>query len=462
MLIRPSQWIAAIGGLLLLANAAVAQPKLNVLFFMSDDMRTDLACYGHPQVKSPHIDALAKSGVLFDRAYCQYPLCNPSRTSMLNGRYPTSTDVLDNRLWFGALHPEFVSLPKHFKNNGYASLRCGKIFHGGIDDAEAWDEGSEPRNFEGERAPDRKNAVDRRITSDRIIALEGDGESHGDYKVADRAIAYLRAHQDKPFFLACGFSKPHSPPTAPQKFLDLYDPGRIPLPASFQARAAAPDGHPTSAITPNGDLFIQRDATPEEAKKVIAAYWASITFTDANLGRVMAEVDRLKLRDKTVILFWGDHGYHLGEFGKWSKHGSLYEVGTRVPLILALPGAKGNGGVVLKPVQMIDVYPTLCELCGLKPPPGLQGHSLKPLLENPQAEWKHAAFSVAGNRQKLGVAVRTEKYRYAEWNGGEAGAMLFDETADPTESTNLVNDSKYAQVKDELSRLVRQLPGLRR
>lgn len=445
--------------LCLAANVDAAE-KLNVLFFMSDDMRPDLGCYGHPQVKSPNIDALARSGVLFDRAYCQYPLCNPSRTSMLNGRYPTTTDVLDNRLWFGALHPDFVSLPKHFKNNGYTTLRCGKIFHGGIDDAEAWTEGGEPRNFEGERAPDPKNAKNRVSQSDRIVVLDGDGESHGDYKTADRAIAYLREHKDGPFFLACGFTKPHSPPTAPQKYFDLYDPGKIPLPASFQARASAPATHPAASITPNGDLFIQRDATREEAQKVIQAYWASISWTDWNLGRVMAEVDRLKLREKTVILFWGDHGYHLGEFGKWSKHGSLYEVGTRVPLIVALPGAKGNGGIAPKPVQMIDVYPTLCELCGVKLPAGLQGHSLAPLLQNPHAEWTYPAFSVAGGRQKLGVAVRTEKYRYAEWNGGKDGAMLFDETADPTESTNLVDDPKFTAVKDELSKLVRQLPGV--
>jgi iduronate 2-sulfatase len=439
-----------------------AEGKLNVLFFMSDDMRPELGCYGHPTVKSPNIDALAKAGVRFDRAYCQYPVCNPSRTSMLNGRYPTSTDVLDNRTWFGALHPEFVSLPRHFKNNGYASLRCGKIFHGGIDDADAWDEGGEPRNFDGERQPDPKNVKNRASQSDRIVVLEGDGQSHGDYKTAERAIDYLRRHKDQPFFLACGFTKPHSPPTAPQKFFDLYEPGRIPLPASFQARAAAPAGHPSGAITPNGDLFIQRDASREEAQKVIEAYWASISWTDWNLGRVIAEVDRLNLRDKTVILFWGDHGYHLGEFGKWSKHGSLYEVGTRVPLVILAPGAKGNGGVAAKPVEMLDVYPTLCELCGLKPPAGLQGNSLAPLLQNPQGEWTHPAFSVAGSRQKLGVAVRTDKFRYAEWNGGQAGAMLFDEVNDPTESKNLVDDPKYAAVKEELSKLVRQLPGVKK
>jgi iduronate 2-sulfatase len=448
--------------ILVLAPALhAADAKLNVLFLMADDMRPELGCYGHPQVQSPNIDALAKAGVRFDRAYCQYPLCNPSRSSLLTGRYPTTTDVLNNQLWVGGLHPEFVTLPRHFKNHGYVALRCGKIFHGGIDDAEAWDEGGEPRNFDGATAPDRKNVKDRISQSDRIVVLPGDGASHGDNKTADRAIDYLGRYQDKPFFLACGFTKPHSPPTAPQRFFDLYEPSKIPLPASFQARAAAPAGYPPSSITPNGDLFIQRDATPEEAKQVIEAYWASISYTDWNLGRVIAELDRLKLREKTVILFWGDHGYHLGEFGKWSKHGSLYEVGTRVPLMIALPGAKGNGQTVVKPVETVDLYPTLCELCGLQPPPGLQGHSLAPLLQNPQGEWTHPAFSVAGNRKNLGVAVRTDKYRYAEWNGGENGAMLFDEISDPMESKNLADDPKFAAVKAELSKLARDLPGVK-
>jgi len=438
------------------AGVASADPpkKLNVLFLMSDDMRPALGCYGHPVVKSPNLDALAKAGVRFDRAYCQYPLCNPSRTSLLTGRHPTTTGVLDNTTDFRTAHPDWVSLPQHFKDNGFASLRCGKIFHGGIDDPKAWTDGGDPPRKGG--PPKKLDPQERRKRSDRVVVLDGDGESHGDYATADRAIDYLRKHKDRPFFLACGFTKPHSPPTAPKKFFDLYDPAAIPLPKTFAARPAAPAGFPKGSITPNGDLFIQRDATEDEAKKVLQAYYASTSWTDWNVGRVLAELDRLGLRESTVVVFWGDHGYHLGEFGKWAKHGSLYEVGTRVPLIVCAPRSKAGGSVVTSPVQALDLYPTLCELCGLAPPEGLEGHSLKPLLDDQKAAWHHPAFSVAGNVKNLGVAVRTKQYRYAEWAGGKSGAMLIDAAADPDETRNLIDDPKFAGVWAELAALARK------
>ncbi len=430
----------------------------NVLFFLIDDLRPELGCYGNTHVKTPNIDALAKAGVRFERAYCQFPLCNPSRSSMLTGRHPPVTGVLDNSTWFGATHPDFVSLPRHFKDKGYSVLRTGKVFHGGIDDVDAWTEGGEKRTFEG-AISDRKPPVNQKQNSDRIVTLEGDGESHQDYKTATRAIDYLRRHGkgDKPFFIACGFTKPHSPPTAPKKFLDMYDPKSVPLPPDFQPRPTVPEGFPKPSVpVRNGDLFVDRDASPEEAREVIRAYWASLTWTDWNLGRVIAELDTLKLRENTIIVFWGDHGYHLGEKGKWSKHGSLWEIGTRVPLIVIDPQAKGNGSSSPRPVQSLDLFPTLCELCGLPTPGGLAGHSLKPLLANPQAEWSHPAFSVFGNAKGVsGVAVRTQQYRYVEYDGGKAGAMLFDEQADPNEMKNLVDDPKLAAVKSELSKLAK-------
>lgn len=446
--------------LLLAAVGTAAEPprRRNVLLLMADDLRPSLGCYGQSEVKSPHIDALARAGVRFDRAYCQYPLCNPSRTSFLTGRHPTTTGVLDNTGDFRALHPDWVSLPQHFKNNGYVTLRTGKIFHGGIDDPEAWTEGGEPPRKAGQprRTVDR---AERRKRSDRIVVLDGNGESHGDYKTADRAIEFLREHRDEPFFLACGFTKPHSPPIAPQKFFDLYDPAALTLPRTFAATAAAPAGFPERSITPNGDLFIGRAATEPEAKEMLRAYYASTSWTDWNLGRVIAELDRLGLRENTIIVFWGDHGYHLGEFGKWAKHGSLFETGTRVPLIVVNPGASGNGHVVPAPVQSLDLYPTLCALCGLEPPAGLEGHNLTPLLDDPDARWNHPAYSVAGNRKNLGVAVRTPRYRYAEWNGGKDGAMLIDITADPDETRNLVDDPQYASIRNKLATLARQHAG---
>jgi arylsulfatase A-like enzyme len=446
---------------LLLTSAApawAAEAPKNVLFLMSDDMRPVLGCYGHTVVKSPNLDALARAGVRFDRAYCQYPLCNPSRTSLLTGRHPTTTGVLDNTADFRTAHPDWVTLPEHFRANGYVTLRTGKIFHGGIDDVQSWTEGAEARPRPG--AVKKVDPQQRIRQSDRRVVLEGDGEAHGDYKVADRAIQFLRQYKDRPFFLACGFTKPHSPPTAPKKYFDLYDPAQLALPRTFAATPAAPEGFPRISITPNGDLFINREASADEAKQMLQAYDASVSWTDWNVGRVVAELDRLGLRGKTIIVFWGDHGYHLGEFGKWAKHGSLFEVGTRVPLIVVAPGARGNGTAVAAPVQALDLCPTLCELCGLKPPAGLEGHSLRPLLEDPTIRWEHPAYTVTGNARNLGVAVRTARYRYAEWAGGKNGAMLIDEAADPDEMVNLVDDPRYAAVRAELSTLVRRhTPG---
>lgn len=440
--------------LLLVASSAFAADRPNVLFLMSDDLRTELGCYGVEGIKTPNIDALAAAGVKFERAYVQYPLCNPSRSSMLNGRYPTTTGVLDNNTWFGAEHPDFVSLPRLFKNNGYASLRSGKIFHGGIDDFDAWTEGGEERNFSGGTS-NRQPPANRARQSDQIVVLKGDGESHGDYKAADKAIDYLQRYKDKPFFIACGFTKPHSPPTAPKKFFDQYDVASIPLPPDFAATPAAPPGFPPASITPNGDLFINREASEAEAREMKRAYWASASFTDWNVGRVLAELDRLGLRENTIVLFWGDHGYHLGEKGKWAKHGSLYEVGDHVPLMIQAPGVKGNGKACPRVVEAVDLYSTLVELCGLPKPEGLEGDSLVPLLNDPQAAWERPAFTVYGGKKGVtGAAVRTDRYRLAEYTGDRGGLMLFDEQADPHELKNLANDPAHAKTVAELRKLV--------
>ncbi len=438
--------------------AATRKPSYNVLFIASDDLRPELGCYGNPMVETPNIDRLASRGARFERAYAQYPLCNPSRTSLLTGRYPTQTGVMDNETWFRAAHPEFVSLPQHFKANGYATLRAGKIFHGGIDDTDSWTEGGEARGFAGARRPPGVNRPDRAAQSDRIVVLEGEGESNGDYRTATRAIEYLERYKDRPFFLAVGFAKPHSPPAAPKKFFDLYDPAKIRLPPDFAPRPAAPPGFPEISIPRrNADLFIGREASEAEAKEMIRAYYASISFMDAQVGRVLDALDRIGLRDRTIIVFWGDHGYHLGEKGKWSKAYSLYEVGARVPLIIAAPGVKP--GVSGRAVQLLDLYPTLVELCALPRPPGIEGHSLAPLLRDPQAKWSHPAFTVTRYQDKIGKSVRAERWHYVEWDGGKAGAMLFDHSRDPFELKNLAGDPAFARQVREMKRLLKRLPS---
>jgi len=452
-----------------------AQPRYNVLFIISDDLRPELGCYGNSIIKTPNVDALAARGTRFDRAYAQFPLCNPSRSSMLNGRYPTQTGVMDNNTYFRAKHPDFVTLPQYFQKNGYATLRTGKIFHGGIDDQVSWTEGGEPvdpnivnrppspvatgqgaRETGDEEAASRQPA--RRSASDQIVVLDGDGESHGDYKIANRAIDFLDKYKDKPFFLAVGFNKPHSPPTAPKKFFDLYDVNKIPLPVDFNTQPRAPEGFPDISVPHrNADLFIGRDSSAEEAREMIRAYWASTSFMDAQVGRVIAELDRLKLRERTIIVFWGDHGYHLGEKGKWSKAYSLWDIGLRVPLIIDVPGAKPQ--VTERVVELLDLYRTLADLCGLPPPQGIEGRSIAPLLRNPKLNWNYPALAVVQFQGKFGESVKTESWHYVEWDEGRAGSMLLDSANDPRELQNLASDPARAGTVQKMKGLLKQLPA---
>lgn len=473
-------------GVLNVASAPAAHPpRYKVLFIISDDMRGDL-----PLAKLPNLDALAASGVRFERGFCQYPLCCPSRTSLLTGRKPTTTGVVGNRSWYGDAHPDWVSLPHYFKQHGYITARSGKVFHDGIDDTGAWDEGGEARFLAGagsetnlvRKLRQRAARAERSRTattnapatpagsempnvladgktraehSDQFIVLPGEGESDHDYQVTTRAIQLLQAYHDRLFFIALGLSKPHSPPAAPKRFYELYDVDRLPLPPDFAPRPTVPAGFPPMSIRKNADLFMGRDATPAVAREVLRAYLASCSYADANVGRVLAELDRLKLRDKTIVVFTADHGYQLGEKGKWSKAGSLFEQAARVPYIIVAPGAKGNGQLCRRIVQSLDLYPTLVELCELPQPQGLEGVSLVPLLNNPQGEWNHPAYTIwSEDGQALrGVAVRTERWRYVEYEDGRA--MLLDLDNDPHELKNVAADPKNASVCAALSKLVR-------
>ena len=463
--------------------ASVSRRKrpLNVLFFMSDDMRPELASYNSRfNAHSPNIDALGAHGVRFDRNYCQFPLCNPSRSSLFTGHLPRETNVLGNRTAVVKEHPEWKTLPHLFRESGYTTLRAGKIFHAGLDDPQAWTE------FDGDAESLHATQTGRKMNipraqipmpdgalpalpednaraahSDEILVLEGNGEGAGDFLVADRAIRYLNqaaADPERPFFIGCGFSKPHSPPQAPQRFFDMYDPAKITLPPDFAAWPTVPPGFPKAAIRPhNADLFIGRGASEPEAREVIRAYLASISWADWNLGRVVSELDRLGLRDSTLIVFVADHGYQLGEKGKWSKAGSLFEGGTRIPLIIDMPGAKGNGRACFRTVQSLDLYRTVCELAGLTPPEHVLGSSLAPLLNDPRGKWEEPAYSIWSEDGKTihGTAIRTEQWRYAEFGKDAAhGAMLFNVHADPMELTNLADDPKHAETRAHLSKLV--------
>ena len=440
-------------------GSAAAASRPNVVIFMSDDLRPELGCYGVEGIKTPNIDRLAKQSVRFERAYVQFPLCNPQRASLFSGRYPTATGVLDNNTFLLGRHPDLVTLPLYFKQHGYTTLRSGKTFHGGFDHTEAWTQGGEPRPLGNkDRTGGSKQVA---AVSDNIVVLDGDGENHGDYKNATRAIEMLEAQRGatQPFLLACGFSKPHSPPTAPRKFFDLYDVNTIPLPADFAAKPTPPAGFPARSVPErNSDLFIGREASEQEAREVKRAYWASVSFMDAQVGRVLAALDELGLRENTIVVFWGDHGYHLGEKGKWSKHGSLWEIGLRVPFMFSVPGSAQNGKSCARPVECLSLYPTLVELCGLPPEKNQQGASIVPLLRNPAAKWDRPALSVSYVQGVLGRSVRTERWHYADWAAGREGAMLIDAQADPRETKNLASDPAHAGVVAEMRKHLERLP----
>ena len=447
--------------LALLTSFACAKP--NVLFIAVDDMNNDLGTYGHPLVKSPNIDRLAAMGTRFDRAYCQFPLCSPSRSSIMTGLRPDTTRVFDLRYHFRQGLPDVVTLPQMFSKAGYYAARVGKIYHygnpgdigtSGLDDPASWQEFVNPAGRDHTTLElDIINYTPKRGLGSAMAFLAdqtGKDTEHTDGKVATEAIRLMNAHKDQPFFLAVGFYKPHTPYVAPKKYWDPYPMDKITLPAiapDFQKTALEPALASTKPWPYMG-------VTPDQARECKQAYYAAISFVDAQIGRVLDELDRLKLRDNTIIVFWSDHGYHLGEHGLWMKQ-SCYEESARVPMIIAAPGQKAAGKGSARPVELLDLYPTLADLAGLVPPKNLEGVSLRPLLDNPAAPWTRAAFTQVQRGGFPGHSVRTERWRYTEWGGGEKGAELYDHETDPQELRNLATDPKHAATVAEMKALVK-------
>ena len=449
--------------LVLLTSFACAKP--NVLFIAVDDMNNDLGTYGHPLVKSPNIDRIAAMGTRFDRAYCQFPLCSPSRSSIMTGLRPDTTRVFDLRYHFRQGMPDVVTLPQMFSKAGYFAARVGKIYHygnpgdigtSGLDDPASWQEFVNPAGRDKTTLePDIINYTPKRGLGSAMSFLAdkvGKDEEHTDGKVATEAIRLMNAHKDKPFFLAVGFYKPHTPYVAPKKYWDPYPMEKITLPA------VAPDFQKTALEPALGSTkpWPYFGVTPDQARECKQAYYAAISFVDAQIGRVLDELDRLKLRDNTIIVFWSDHGYHLGEHGLWMKQ-SCYEESARVPFIIAAPGQKAKGTASLRTVELLDMYPTLADLAGLTPPANLEGASVRPLLDNPAAPWTHAAYTQVQRGGFPGHSVRTERWRYTEWGGGAKGAELYDHEADPQELHNLATDPKHAATVAEMKALVKKV-----
>ena len=441
------------------------EAKLNVLFIAIDDLNTRLNCYGFEHIHSPNIDKLAKQGVRFDRAYCQYPSCGPSRTSVLTGLRPDTTGMVHNRMAWRELVPDAVTLPQLFRKNGYHVARVGKIYHqanpthigtSGPDDPASWDEVVNPRGRDKDEEFLLSNYSPQLAFPDQMGILKAEGTDHEqtDGKVVDETIRLLKENRDRPFFIGVGLYRPHIPYIAPKKYFKHYDIVRTPLPyvpANYQETV------PAAALssTPQWPNF---GVTPLEARECILAYDACTSFVDAQVGRLLKALDDLGLREKTVIVFWGDHGYHLGEHGLWRKN-SLFEESARAPLIIDAPNTKGAGTACPSPVEFLDMYPTICELAGIKAPTAIEGKSLVPLLADPKAEWNRPAFTQVQFRQTgaIGRGVRTRRWRYVEWgNKGLSGRQLYDQETDPLEMKNLVASSEHRAVISELRELLHE------
>ncbi len=475
----------------------------NILFIPVDDLRPEFGAYGSPFVLTPNMDRLARQGVTFMRTYCQQAVCNPSRASLLTGLRPDSIQVWDLRTAFRAQVPDVVTLPQFFKQNGYITIGLGKTFHNNDPDTVSWT--VIPEHLDGfpfdpdavyvneENLDIQQRKIDRfkeqgisridqlghwYVKANATEMADVDDDDYYDGAQTTRAIEHLRElkEEDRPFFLSVGYYRPHLPFNAPGKYWDLYDRSKIPLaenqyvPEASLAYLVHGEAELRGYDDCN-DLPLPQDPPwPEERQREIKhGYYASVSYTDAQIGRLLDELERLDLTKNTIIVLWGDHGWKLGEHNGWCKQ-TNYEIDTRVPLIISGYGVAARGSQSKALTEFVDIYPTLCEMAHLPVPGHLQGTSLVPLLENPSLQWKTAAFSqfllgrygrtTTVEGEQMGYAIRTNRYRYVEWYvwnkedntpGELLFAELFDHSEDPQENINLARDPRYMQIRDSLS-----------
>ncbi|MDA0281922.1 MAG: sulfatase-like hydrolase/transferase [Planctomycetota bacterium] len=469
--------------MLLAATVAAAEDKPNVLFIAVDDLRPELGCYGESAIRSPNIDKLASSGVVFERAYCQLAVCNPSRVSIMTGLRPDSTKVWDLATRFRHTIPDAVTLPQQFMKHGYHAVSYGKIFHNPWPDNESWSEphawpksslwSDEAKNQhahfrEKMRADGHSDSQVNRIRAVATEAVDTPDHEHVDGAIAEQALAAIKrlAQQDQPFFLAAGFVRPHLPFVVPRKYWDLYQADSITL----AENPFLPKNSPAFAMNTMYELRdymdffgtpTPRDGSLTEAqqRRLKHGYYASVSFIDALIGRLLDELERLDLADNTIVVLWGDHGWKLGEHNSWCKQ-SNYEIDARVPLIIRAPSASANGRKTEALVELVDVYPTLCELAGLPVSDHLEGRSIVPLLSEPEQPWKQAAFSqfqrMDGPTPLMGYSMRTDRYRYIEWQDRRTRNVvakeLYDHKNDPHEDTNVADAAGHQDTLVELNR----------
>jgi iduronate 2-sulfatase len=525
---------------ILRAGASPPAERMNVLFFFIDDLRPELHCFGADYIHSPNIDKLAETGVRFERNYCQYAICGPSRASLLTGLRPDTLKIEDIDTYFRRTVPDVVTLPQLFKANGYTAIYLGKVFHPKQeDDAHSWSQSPRSAAFpfldaeghvtrvppggkmpgEYQLAQSREIVRQRRqaalskytlhdseglMTGPAIEEADAPDDAYIDGRTAAAAIATLRDLQGRrqPFFLGVGFRKPHLPFVAPKRYFDLYDPATLPLAPFIDAPVDGPGiaVHSSFELRAYAGMPETGVIGPDLSRRLIQAYAACVSFSDAQVGRVLAELDALGLRKNTIIVLWGDNGWHLGDLGMWGK-ATNFEAATRVPLIVCDPRESAKGAASQALVESVDVYPTLCELAGVPPPAGLQGISFAPLLREPSRPWKQAAFSQfpspalrewaarpldkgmrshffgrtleqveAGLKKEygarydedlfenhvMGYTMRTDRYRFTVWvdrrhpTEAPLSIELYDHSTDPHEHVNVAERPENAELVAKL------------
>jgi arylsulfatase A-like enzyme len=484
------------------ASKQEALPGPNILFIPVDDLRPDLACYGSSSMISPNIDRLAADGVVFTRTYCQQSVCNPSRASLLTGLRPDSIQVWDLRTSFRDNVPDVLTLPQYFKQQGYTTIGLGKTYHNTIPDTLSWtrkphiegypfDPDAVYVNEENLQIQESKKQALIAAGRDRIDQLghwylkanaveiaDADDDAYFDGAQTTLAIEILKklSREKEPFFLSVGYYRPHLPFNAPRKYWELYDRDSLPL-ADNQI---PPEGSPEFSVHGDQELRSYDDChdlpwpweepwSEERQRELIHGYHASVSYIDAQVGRLLDALDQLGLRENTIVVLWGDHGWKLGEHNGWCKQ-TNYEIDTRVPMIFSGYGVEAKDKQSHALTEFVDIYPSLCEMAGLPIPEHLQGSSLVPLLSDPGKDWKKAAFSQfllgrfgppeTREQERMGYAMRTDRYRYVEWYAWDKSSKskaeyisseLYDHQVDPNETLNLAQDPSYAEVLESLS-----------
>lgn len=457
---------------------ALGTERPNVLFIAVDDLRPELGCYGKAYIHSPNIDRLAASGVRFEHAYCQQAVCGATRNSLLTGLRPDTTGIHGNTKSFREVFPDLVALPQHFMQNGFASVGMGKIYH--QNDPLSWSEPLPSPKYMVWLRPENIAAAKRRGAEARKQGLTGRqltrvargpatemadvaDDAYPEGELTERALKKLTELKDKPFFLAVGYVRPHLPFNCPKKYWDLYDRDEIEIPQP----QAPPKGAPKIALTSWGEMRsyagIPRrgPVSDEQALELIHGYRACVSYVDAQVGRLLDELDRLELADKTIVIIWGDHGWKLGDWGMWCKH-TNFELDTHVPMIVRAPGAAGNGKSCPALVEYVDIYPSLCDLAGLPLPEHLEGKSFAPLLEDPGLSWKSAALSQYPRGKNMGYSMRTERYRFTLWvdqatRERTEAIELYDFEKDARGAVNVAADPKYREIVEQLTAKLRSI-----